>query len=528
MSAAIPDQGNVPFLEHLITTEALDRASADRVCRVAEQSNTDIPKILVELGVLEEDVTFRALAAFLERDFVTAEMIDLDLTSSSGLSIEFLKRVSAVPVSQDAETLKLAVSSSQSQDLFDSVGYDLQLQVRGAIATPSTIRTVLDQLSDEPTDRNLSGEQDLERLQSLANDGPVIKLVNDLFADAIAANSSDLHIEALEVGAQVRFRVDGGLIADRVLSPEKSQSVVSRLKVLANLNISEKRLPQNGRFETIVKGRRIDVRLSTLPTQFGESIVLRLLDKTRHLLSWEKLGFAPDRIAQIRRVISQPNGIFLVAGPTGSGKTTTLYTALNEINTPDKKIITVEDPIEYSLEGINQVQVDEAVGLTFSEALRAVVRQDPNVVMIGEIRDAETAEIAIRAALLGRLVISTIHTNDSISSINRLRDLGVPDYLLSDTLRAVLSQRLVRRTCQSCGGQGCVDCRSTGMNGRVVLSEFLEVSAEIANAIHRSESVDVIAAVAEQTGFAYMSVNGNKLVAENVISRTELELAVGR
>lgn len=516
-----------PFLAHLVEANLLTNTNAERVRRVAVQTSTEVPKILVELGMLEEEDAFQALATFTRQDFVTTEMIDNRLVLASGLSTEFLRRVSALPAKQDNGVLTLAVASQDTKDLLESVAFKLNLHVCSAIATPSTIRTVLDRLGDTVPESNLASDEDLERLQSLANDGPVIKLVNDLIADALTANASDIHVEAKEIGSQVRFRLDGRLMVERQLSSAFRLSVASRIKVLAGLNISEKRLPQSGRFESVVKGRRIDVRASTLPTQFGESIVMRLLDKTRHLLSWDRLGFAPNRIAQIRDVISQPNGIFLVAGPTGSGKTTTLYTALNEINTSDKKIITVEDPVEYSLEGINQVQVDEAIGLTFAEALRAVVRQDPNVVMIGEIRDQETAEIAIRAALLGRLVISTIHTNDSVSSINRLRDLGIPDYLLADTLRAVLSQRLVRKTCSACGGEGCGRCRDSGVVGRMVMSEFLEVTQKVASAIHSGGFAGQINEIASKEGFVDMRAEGRQLVAQRLVSNKEVALALG-
>lgn len=296
---------------------------------------------------------------------------------------------------------------------------------------------------------------------------------------------------------------------------------------MAGLNISEKRRPQDGRITTSVRGRNIDVRVSTLPTQFGESVVLRLLDQQSVQLDWGQLGFEEKRVNQLRQIIQQPNGMFLVAGPTGSGKTTTLYTALQEINQHERKIVTVEDPVEYSIPGVNQTQVDAGIGMTFANALKAILRQDPDVVLVGEIRDQETAEIAVRAALIGRLVLSTVHTNDSVSAITRLVDLGIPGFLLASTLRGVLSQRLVRRICAECAGKGGTCCDRTGLKGRQVVSELLSVDSALAQAIANGAPQSALLDLAKEKGFEVMKSDANRVLKAGLATETALQKALG-
>ena len=308
---------------------------------------------------------------------------------------------------------------------------------------------------------------------------------------------------------------------------DKLAAVDSRVKVMAEHNISEKRRPQDGRITTAVRGRNVDIRVSTLPTQFGESVVMRLLDQESVELDWSALGFEPGRIQSLRQIVKQPNGIFLVAGPTGSGKTTTLYTALKEINQEDRKIVTVEDPVEYSMEGGNQSQVDMAIDMSFAKALRAILRQDPDVVMVGEIRDQETAEIAVRAALIGRLVLSTVHTNDSLAAITRLGDLGVPEFLLASTLRGVLSQRLVRRICRECDGQGGTCCKNSGTKGRQVISELLSITPDLSEAIAKGESLTSLLALAKEQGFTTMRTDADRVLASGSATREAVERAIG-
>ncbi len=370
-------------------------------------------------------------------------------------------------------------------------------------------------------------EADLTRLRALANDGPVIKAVSDLVAEAVAAGASDIHIESEDHGARVRFRIDGTLVPQRRIAEAQRAAVASRLKVMAGLNISERRLPQEGRAEVSVRGRAVDIRLSTLPTQFGESIVLRLLDRNRLRVDWAALGYGAGRIAAIRRLLATPSGIFLVAGPTGSGKTTTLYTALDELNVEDRKLVTVEDLIEYTLRGVAQVQVDPAIDMGFARALRAILRQDPDVIMIGEIRDHETAEIAVRAALVGRLVLSSVHTNDALAAVDRPADLGVAPYLHAATLRGVLSQRLVRRRCETCGGSGCEVCGKTGRTGRTVVSELFEVGPRAQTAIAAGQGAATLLPLALEDGFRPMLDDARNGLAAGSFDAVDLQRTFG-
>lgn len=326
----------------------------------------------------------------------------------------------------------------------------------------------------------------------------------------------------------MRLRVDGQLQHLSFLTGSEMRAATSRLKVMAGLNISERRRPQDGRAGVTLRGRKLDLRLSTLPTQYGESVAIRILDQSRAALEWAHLGFGPDRIADIARILRQPSGIFLLAGPMGSGKTTTLYTALSDLNETSRKIVTIEDPIEYALPGVNQVQVQPGIDMTFAAALRAVLRQDADVVMVGEIRDQETAEIAVRAALMGRLVLSTLHASSSHAAIDRLTDLGVPSYLLAATLRGVLSQRLVRRLCTRCRGEGCPSCDDTGYHGRLVISELLEASPEITNAIAGGANATELLRTSRAAGFRSLAEDGQARAAAGETSHTEVRRVTGK
>lgn len=527
MASRIPSFDADSFAKRLIGSGLIEKAAAARVLDASKKAGTGIEKTLLEFGLVEEDVLFREIANCLGLPYIELDGIDTDLARRLGLSPDFLTRVDAFPAYEGEKGLCIVVSDPRSQDAIDSIGFHLKTPVQPAISAPSSIRAALAVLSGAEQETKLSSsESDIERLKALANDGPVIKLVNEIIAQAVMDGASDIHIEADAAGLRVRYRVDGILRSVRKIPDIHRANVVSRLKVMANLNISERRRPQDGRVDISVRGRTIDIRLSTLPTQFGESIALRLLDRTRMQLDWEALGFEPGRVGEIESILTEPNGIFLVAGPTGSGKTTTLYTALSSINSEDRKIITVEDPIEYSLEGVNQLQVDPAIDMSFARALRAILRQDPDVIMVGEIRDQETAEIAVRAALVGRLVLSTIHTNDSLSAVDRLLDLGVPRYLLAATLRGVLSQRLIRCRCVSCGGAGCGDCNNTGLKGRTVISELLRVSPLVADCI-AGRSKESLTSAAKSSGFVTLAERGRHLVKSGVIFESEFTRLLG-
>lgn len=525
LNAALDEAG---FLQRLIAAGLLSDAGAKRARMASTQAGTAIERSLMELGLVGEEELFRQLAAHLQRPFLGSEDIDQSLIRQLGVPLDFLQRLELIPAQQSEDGVVVASADPRAGDALAALSYHLRSPVIAAIAAPSVIKQALhEQATPSDETGKDAASRDVERLAALANNGPVIKLVNDLISEAADLGASDIHLEAGEQDLRVRFRIDGHLQTRQRIADAQRAAVVSRLKVMADLNISEKRRPQDGRAQLSVRGRNVDIRLSTLPTQYGESIVLRLLDRSKVVLDWQGLGYPKARVAEIEQVITQPNGIFLVAGPTGSGKTTTLYTALSAINSSDRKIITVEDPIEYALSGINQVQVDMGIDMSFARALRAILRQDPDVIMVGEIRDQETAEIAVRAALVGRLVLSTIHTNDAVSAVTRLLDLGIAPYLLSATLRGVLSQRLVRRICPSCGGAGCAECSDTGRKGRVVLSEFLNMTPPLQEAITEGQPQTELTRIATQGGFAPMAQGAQDLLRDKVIDQDSFRRALG-
>jgi general secretion pathway protein E len=383
--------------------------------------------------------------------------------------------------------------------------------------------------------------EDLEHLRDMASEAPVIRLVNAMIAQAVEKRASDIHIEPFEKEFRVRYRVDGVLFSQEPPPRELKAAIISRLKLMAKLNIAERRLPQDGRIKLKILGREIDLRVSTLPTLYGESVVMRLLDRSAgDFYDLRRLGFDDRMLARMEHFTSLPHGIFLVTGPTGSGKSTTLYSALKRINIPDKKIITIEDPVEYQMDGINQIHVNPQIGLTFAAGLRHIVRQDPDVIMVGEIRDRETADIAIRAALTGHLVFSTLHTNDAPSAITRLTDMGVENYLITSSLVAVLAQRLVRLICNHCKspagacvtperetleyfrGQGCARCSGTGYTSRVAIFEMMELNGEIRKKIMASEDATQITAAARRNGMRGLREDGWQKVAGGLTTPDEV------
>ena len=386
-------------------------------------------------------------------------------------------------------------------------------------------------LAEELGQELSSGSEDLSSLLQAEQmtDAPVAKLLQSIFEDAVQVGASDIHIEPDKNEIRVRQRVDGVLQEQVMKEIQIAPAVVVRLKLMAGLNISEKRMPQDGRFNMTVNGREIDVRLSTMPVQYGESVVMRLLDQSRGALDIEQLGMPPELLKRFRKNFHLPNGMILVTGPTGSGKTTSLYAALQELNQAEAKIITVEDPVEYRLSRINQVQVNPQIGLNFAQVLRSALRQDPDIIMVGEMRDAETVEIGVSAAMTGHLVLSTLHTNDTVSTATRLLDMGVEGYLLATTLRSIIAQRLVRKICVHCAhehkpdafekawlreklfvdtehyqykiGKGCVHCGFTGYHGRMGVYELLEMNAELAEALRRDDTQEFVEAAARTPGY---------------------------
>lgn len=509
------------FIDSLVMSGLVSRAQAQRAVGALQKTEASIETVLLELGILQEQQIYRELSIFSGAALVSPSDCDPSFIEGVGLPFDYMNQNLIVPIRERDGVLVIAGTRIDSASDTDGVSFFVGMPVEFALMCPSDFSLVIKELNPSNTPATKRGaEDDINRLNTLAQDGPIIKKVNNIIAQSVELGASDIHIESAEDGLHVRCRVDGLLRKQENLPSSIQAAIISRLKVMADLNIAERRIPQDGRIHLTVRGRGIDIRMSTLPTQYGESVVLRILDRHRLRLDLKDLGYHAEKKRKIETILDQPNGLFLVAGPTGSGKTTSLYAALKYLNQPFRKLVTVEDPIEYAFEGLNQVQVDLSVDMGFGRALRSILRQDPDVVMIGEIRDHDTAEIAARAALVGRLVLSTIHSNDAISAVPRMIDLGVPPLLLSTTLRGVLAQRLVPRCCTDCGGSGCEKCDHSGSRGRTVVAELLEITPEIASAISDEQPPDVIRAIAQEHGFTSMGEDASAKVREGDIARS--------
>lgn len=516
--------GDLLVAQQFITSQQLDDALATQ-----KTTGRKLGRQLIEMGFVEENTLLSLLSKQLDIPFVDLKQFQFDPELIQLLPEAVARRHRVIILSENAEELMLGMSDPTDIFGLDEIQLLLNRPLQTAVVRESELLDVLDasyshvsEIASLAEELNTELDEDAVDLSSLSvsatdNEAPVVKLLEKIFEEAIAARASDIHIEPDENVLRIRRRIDGQLVEQVMNEKRIAAALVVRLKLMSNLDISEKRLPQDGRFHLKVKSHSIDVRLSTMPVQFGESVVMRILDHTQGVLPLDKVGMPDHYIQHFRKVISRPHGLVLVTGPTGSGKTTTLYGALTELNTPEKKIITVEDPVEYRLPRISQVQVHEKIGLDFGLVLRATLRQDPDVLLIGEIRDAESAEIALRAAMTGHMVLSTLHTNDAVTSALRLVDMGVDPYLVASSLKAVVAQRLVRKICESCiephlldegqkhtvrrmarnrqvevsgfrHGKGCVHCYNTGYRGRVGVFELLEINAEMANAL-RDNSV---------------------------------------
>ncbi len=498
-------------------------AELDRVLRLQAASTRPerLGSLLSTLGVVSARDIAQALAIQADMPYVEASAFPDIPILEERISARFLRDSRALPIEEDEDTLTLAVADPTDDYVRHSFELVTNRRIHRVVAIGTEIDGAIERLygggrsaSSQLTDGDLEARidadalgDDVQQLKDLASEAPVIRLVSLLITNALEARASDIHIEPFENRLVIRNRIDG--VLHEIESPPKrlAAAVISRIKIMANLDIAERRLPQDGRIRLRIQGKDIDLRVSTVPTMHGESVVMRILDKSGVQLNFEKLGFAPDILAKFKEALAQPNGILLVTGPTGSGKTTTLYTALDELNQPNVKILTVEDPVEYQMAGINQIQVKPQIDLTFASALRSIVRQDPDIIMIGEIRDLETAEIAVQAALTGHLVLSTLHTNDAPATVSRLMDMGVDDYLLTSTLVGVLAQRLVRTLCSHCRephvleadvareiglprigaparptiykAVGCKECSGTGFTGRQCIAEMMPLSEPI-------------------------------------------------
>src|SRR5271166_1747917 len=498
----------------LVDSGAIDRRTLDRARRVAAETGARLDQVLTQLGLVSDRGLAEALAQLIAAPLVGAADYPEAPLFLDRLKPKFLRRVRAMPIAATDERATLAMADPLDVFTRNAVAAALGRPVAVAVAVPIELEAALERLYTELTEGGDGAamldemvadaepaEEDAERLKDLASEAPVIRLVNQLIARAVETHASDVHLEPFPDRLRVRYRYDGVLHEVEPPPARLQAAVISRIKIMARLDIAERRLPQDGRIKLTVRGHEIDFRVSTIPSLHGEKVVLRVLDRTAVEFDYEKLGL-PDDIRQgIERALDLPNGMVLVTGPTGSGKTTTLYTGLLKLNTVARNVVTVEDPIEYQLTGINQIQVKPQIGLNFANLLRSILRQDPDVIMIGEIRDLETVQIAVQAALTGHLVLSTVHTNSAAATMTRLRDMGLEDYLMTATLKAVLAQRLVRRLCRKCREpeeapasvrerfgldrlagdgpimlhhpRGCPECRGTGFRGRRAIAELL-------------------------------------------------------
>ncbi|MFO6463284.1 GspE/PulE family protein [Jannaschia sp. KMU-145] len=519
------------FLTHLegqgvLRPEATQRARSGR-------ASTDHPAdtVLIELGLAREDDLARHMAAFLglPEARIDAHALDPALIDRAGQS--FLETHQVLPLEMTDDALVVAVADPFATDGAAILGYSFDRPVELRVCPRSRILEVLRTLSGQdtappPTPRPAAPEdgdgEDLERLQDIAREAPVIRFVTQVIQTAVDRGATDLHIEPRADHVCIRMRCDGMLDVVETVPRAMLPGIATRIKILARLNIAERRMPQDGRMRATVRGQEIDLRVSILPSVHGESFVLRILDRSGVALTLDALGYAPEAAAHLRQLARVPNGIILVTGPTGSGKTTTLYSVLRERQSDDVKIFTVEDPVEYRLDGITQLQVEPAIDLTFARALRSVLRHDPNIILVGEIRDRDTAQIAIQAALTGHLVFSTLHTNSAAGALTRLVDMGIDDYLIGATIRAVVAQRLLRKTCDACGGDGCAHCHETGFAGRTVTYEVMEVTREIAARIGTGATEADLEALAAARGVMPMADHAEGLARRGVTTLEEV------
>jgi general secretion pathway protein E len=552
--------GEILIREGSITRDQLQRGLARQ-----REVGKRLGEALADLGYVSEDEVVKALARqFALPHLSLASLSITPVPIHDRLSPKYMREHKVFPVEVKDGVLTVAMTDATDpytlEDLRLSTGYAVSIclakerEILEAIDQyygegQTSIEKIVKGYSEEEGGTSSEEREDVDHLRDLASEAPVIQLVNLLITRAVEARASDIHIEPFEDKLRIRYRVDGVLL-DYESPPKRLQAaVISRVKIMAKMNIAERRLPQDGRIRLQILGKDLDLRVSSIPTLYGESVVMRILDRSTLLLTLGELGFPDDVRLQFQRLIRKPHGMILVTGPTGSGKTTTLYTALSEINSADKKIITIEDPVEYQLRGVNQIHVKPKIGLTFANGLRSIVRQDPDVIMVGEIRDAETADIAIHSALTGHLVFSTLHTNDAPGAITRLLDMGIENYLVSSVLVAVLAQRLVRVICPECRepyqldvgavrkmgiktdidgslqvfrGKGCAACSFTGYHGRSGIYEFLVISEEIQRLILEKTDANMIRQKALALGMKTLWEDGWRKVEQGVTTLEDL------
>lgn len=543
--------------EGLITREQLDEAIAE-----SRRVGKSLGRILIDRGFVTESNLIALLARQIGLEFVDLTETQIDPTAASMITESLAKRYKALPIGFDHDKLIVAMSDPSNVFAIDDIRTLTGKDVKAVVATPTDILAAISRIQrldrsvesfSDPADTSVE-DLDISEARDVSEEAPIVKLVNLIITQAVNDRASDIHIEPQERDLRVRYRIDG--VLHEVLRPAKTiqSGVISRLKIMSEMDIAERRVPQDGRISLSVQGKGIDLRAASLPTVYGEKLVLRILDKSSVLLKLEDLGFSDSNFKRFESSFTKPYGMILVTGPTGSGKSTTLYATLNILNQPDKNIITVEDPVEYRLAGINQVQTNNKAGLTFASALRSILRADPDIVLIGEIRDRETAQIAIEAALTGHLVLSTLHTNDAAAAVSRLIEMGIEPFLVASAVDSVLAQRLARRLCDKCKeayqptreallenrfplGEdepiptiyrpvGCQKCGKTGYRGRLAVHEVMNMSEEIERLTVERRSTDDIKRTAIEQGMNTLRLDGMEKVREGVTSLEEIQRVI--
>ena len=556
------------FLDRfLLERGLLNQTQLEEAMEEKKRSGKPLIHIVADLGFVTQEQLLSAIGEQLSMDVVAVSELDIPIEVIEKLSTSWVRMYGVVPINFYDNVLTVAMADPLNPNILDELRFIVDCEVRGAISNPEDIGIALDKYYqaedasasmasfidtydeadlelDEDSDRT-----DISNLSEMVNEAPVIKLLNLVLLQGIKDRASDIHFEPFESEFKIRYRVDGTL-HDMIPPPRHlAMAVTSRIKVLANLNVAERRLPQDGRIQLNVGNKNIDLRVSTLPTAFGESVVIRILDKSNVSLDLQQIGMPDDIMSKVIEIIEKPNGIFVTTGPTGSGKTTTLYSCLRHINRLETKVITTEDPVEYDLEGVIQVAINDSIGLTFSTCLRSILRQDPDKVMVGEIRDVETAQIAIEASLTGHLVFSTLHTNDAPGSITRLIDMGIEPFLVASTLEGVLAQRLVRKICPECKepytpnqdilnsmdltmadlegqslyyGRGCKNCNNTGYKGRSGVYELLVLNDSIRELILEEAPQALIKTKAKEAGMQTLREAGMIKVFQGITTLEEI------
>ena len=555
-SLAADAVARTPLGELLVQAGKLTARDLERALSAQQEMGGLFGRVLVRLGLVSEPDVARVLSEQLGVPLVQANAFPEVMPEVEGLLPEFLQSNAIFPLRLEDHVLHMAMAVPQDAFVCKALRLATGCEVRPYLALETDIEKALAEPVEEAEEGDTDGFLDgldggdfVEHLKDLASEAPVIRLVNAIVGRVIDLRASDIHLEPFDDGLHVRYRVDGVIHTGEIVPPRLSAAVGSRVKLLAHLDIAERRLPQDGRIKTRVKGRELDLRVSTVPTVHGESVVMRVLDRASVRLNLDTMGFEKDTLERFNDLLARPHGILLVTGPTGSGKTTTLYAALAKIDSQANKIITVEDPVEYQLEGINQIQVHPQINLTFANALRSILRQDPDIIMIGEMRDGETAQIAVQSALTGHLVLSTLHTNTAAGAVIRMQDMGVESYLITSSVNGVLAQRLVRTLCNHCKESyvpteevrqstglarfspqgspifravGCGECRQSGYRGRTGIHELFVLDEPMRRSIIEGRDANALNALASQSGMLSLFEDGLRKVAAGVTTLDEL------